>query len=154
MIFEWEIKKFEDLTIDNLYSILKLRSEIFVVEQNCIFLDIDDIDKKAIHIYSLNKKKECIAYARINNSGDYYKEYVAISRIMIKKNYRRKKEGYTLVNKAISVSLDNFINQDIKISAQKHLEKFYKKLGFKFKGENYIEDGILHCAMYYSSKLK
>jgi ElaA protein len=146
----WNIKKFNELDTNILYSILKLRSEVFVLEQKCAYLDIDEKDKKAIHIFSLDKINSCIAYGRIFKASDYYKNYTAITRIVIRKKDREKKLGYELVKKLIEICLEKFPKIKIKISAQKYLQKFYEKSGFVFKGENYLEDGIPHCAMYYS----
>ena len=146
----WSIKKFNQLDINNLYSILKLRSEVFVLEQKCPYLDIDEKDQKALHIFSLDNKDECIAYGRILKPDDYYKNYTAITRIVIRKKDRNKQLGYELVKKLIEICKENYKEKKIKISAQKHLQNFYEKCGFVFKGENYLEDEIPHCAMYYS----
>jgi len=146
----WSIKKFNQLDINNLYSILKLRSEVFVLEQKCPYLDIDEKDKKALHIFSLDNKDDCIAYGRILKPDDYYKNYTAITRIVIRKKDRNKQLGYELVKKLIEICKEKYKEKKIKISAQKHLQNFYEKCGFVFKGENYLEDEIPHCAMYYS----
>ena len=146
----WSIKKFNQLDINNLYSILKLRSEVFVLEQKCPYLDIDEKDKKALHIFSLDNKDDCIAYGRILKPDDYYKNYTAITRIVIRKKDRNKQLGYELVKKLIEICREKYKEKKIKISAQKHLQNFYEKCGFVFKGENYLEDEIPHCAMYYS----
>ena len=146
----WSIKKFNQLDINNLYSILKLRSEVFVLEQKCPYLDIDEKDQKALHIFSLDKKGDCIAYGRILKPDDYYKNFTAITRIVIRKKDRNKQLGYELVKKLIEICKEKYKEKKIKISAQKHLQNFYEKCGFVFKGENYLEDEIPHCAMYYS----
>lgn len=146
----WSIKKFNQLDINNLYSILKLRSEVFVLEQKCPYLDIDEKDQKALHIFSLDNKDDCIAYGRILKPDDYYKNYTAITRIVIRKKDRNKQLGYELVKKLIEICKENYKEKKIKISAQKHLQNFYEKCGFVFNGENYLEDEIPHCAMYYS----
>ena len=145
----WNIKKFNQLNANTLYSILKLRAEVFVLEQKCAYLDIDEKDKKAIHIFSIDNTNACIAYGRIFKPSDYYKNYTAITRIVIRKKDRGKKLGHELVKKVIEVCLERFPNKKIKISAQKYLQKFYEKRGFVFNGENYLEDGIPHSAMYY-----
>tara|TARA_Y100000741_G_C18227661_1_gene548495 strand:- start:753 stop:1199 length:447 start_codon:yes stop_codon:yes gene_type:complete len=146
---KWNIKKFNQLDINILYSILKLRSEVFVLEQKCPYLDIDEKDKKALHIFSLDNKDNCIAYGRIFKPNDYYKKYTAISRIVVRKKDRKNKIGYEIVKKLIKICREKYPEKTIKISAQKHLQKFYEKSGFMFKGENYLEDGIPHCAMYH-----
>ena len=146
---KWNVKKFNQLDINTLYSILKLRSEVFVLEQNCPYQDIDEKDQKALHIFSLDEKDNCIAYGRIFKPNDYYKNYTAITRIVIREKNRNKKLGYELVQKLIDICKENYKEKKIKISAQKHLQNFYEKCGFVFKGENYLEDEIPHCAMYY-----
>jgi len=146
---KWNIKYFKELDTISLYSILKLRAEVFVVEQDCTYLDIDEKDKKAIHFFSFDNNNNCIAYARILKPEEYYKDYTSISRIVIRKKERGKKLGYELVEKSTEICLKNFPKKSIKISAQKYLQKFYENCGFEFRGENYLEDGIPHCAMYY-----
>tara|TARA_B100001175_G_C19373312_1_gene572864 strand:- start:217 stop:663 length:447 start_codon:yes stop_codon:yes gene_type:complete len=143
------IKKFNELDINTLYSILKIRSEVFVLEQKCLYLDIDEKDQKALHIFSLDHKDKCIAYGRIFKPNDYYKNHIAITRIVVRKEDRKKKIGYKIVKKLIEISKEKYREKKIKISAQKHLQNFYEKCGFVFKGENYLEDGIPHCAMYH-----
>ena len=104
--------------------------------------DIDEKDQKALHIFSLDANNNCIAYGRIFKPNDYYKNYTAITRIVIREKNRNKKLGYELVQKLIDICKENYKGKKIKISAQKHLQNFYEKCGFVFEGENYLEDEI------------
>ncbi len=139
------VKPYKDLSIDELYSLLRLRSEVFVVEQNCVYQDMDEKDKKAIHILGLNNK-EIVAYARIFKPGDYFKE-ASIGRVVVSQKERGSGLGYKIMNASIKAVQDEFQEYNIKVSAQKYLKKFYNNLGFKQVGEEYLEDGIPHIAM-------
>lgn len=139
------VKPYKDLSIDELYSLLRLRSEVFVVEQNCVYQDMDEKDKKAIHILAL-KNNEIVAYARIFKPGDYFKE-ASIGRVVVSQKERGSGLGYKIMNASIKAILDEFQEYNIKVSAQKYLKKFYNNLGFKQVGEEYLEDGIPHIAM-------
>ncbi len=139
------VKPYKDLSIDELYSLLRLRSEVFVVEQNCVYQDMDEKDKKAIHILGL-KNNEIVAYARIFKPGDYFKE-ASIGRVVVSQKERGSGLGYKIMNASIKAILDEFQEYNIKVSAQKYLKKFYNNLGFKQVGEEYLEDGIPHIAM-------
>ncbi|CAI8306264.1 MAG: Acetyltransferase [Flavobacterium sp. SCGC AAA160-P02] len=139
------IKKFEDLTIENIYSILQLRSEVFVVEQNCVYQDLDNKDQIAYHVIGI-KNNQLIAYSRIFDSGDYFAK-PSIGRIVVKKEYRGFSLGYKLVKESIVFIEKTFTEKSILISAQKYLTKFYNTLGFVQQGEEYLEDGIPHVKM-------
>lgn len=143
----WLVKSFETITGTELYAILKLRSEVFVVEQDCVYLDADGKDKDALHLFAMDGAN-CIAYLRMMDIGMYYKENACIGRVVIHPSHRGKHLAYALVAEAIAICKKEYNNPPIKISAQKHLQHFYEKCGFKFKGEDYLEDGIPHCAMY------
>jgi len=142
---EFVVKKFNELSIQELYAILQLRSEVFVVEQDCVYQDIDYKDQKAFHILGI-KEEKIIAYARIFNSGDYFSK-PSIGRIIVKENQRKYKYGFQLVEESIQYIEDNFIEKTILISAQTYLTKFYNSLGFIQQGEGYLEDGIPHIKM-------
>ena len=146
MKISWKIKTWEQLKTNELYSILKLRSKVFVVEQNCVYQDIDDKDKLAIHVFGFVEGK-IIAYSRLFNKKEYFKE-TSFGRAIVKKEIRNQGLGEELVKRSIDVIKTNFGKKSIKISAQAHLQNFYKKNGFKSKGETYLEDGIPHVAMY------
>jgi len=139
-------KNFQALTTEELYKILALRAEVFVVEQNCPYQDVDGKDLKSIHVLGyLNN--QLIAYARVLAQGISYKEYASIGRIVTSPAFRGKNHGHALVDFSIAVCQKNFPCQPVKISAQAHLEKFYNKHGFKATGESYLEDDIPHIGM-------
>jgi len=146
MKIKWFCKKWKELSSDEVYSLLELRSEVFVVEQNCVYQDIDLKDKEALHLLGY-LKKNLVAYSRCFNENQYFKE-TSFGRAIIKKGIRNQGIGEELVKRSIDVIKTNFGKKPIKISAQAHLQNFYKKNGFKSKGETYLEDGIPHIAMY------
>ena len=141
----WKQKKWEELNKKNLHEILQIRSEVFIVEQKCVYQDIDNKDPKAIHLYGKIKNK-IVAYSRIFNEGDFYKE-ISFGRALVLKNQRGKGLGDELVQKSIEIIKVNWPNKKVKISAQAHLNNFYKKHGFIEKGKEYLEDGIPHVSM-------
>jgi ElaA protein len=147
---KFKTKKFNDLSVSELYDLLRLRSEIFVVEQNCVYLDQDDNDQKSLHVlgYAKNSKgvSKLIAYARIVPPGIIFKT-VSIGRVVVDKKFRGKEYGYSLMEKAIKETIKKFKPEIISISAQKYLEKFYDSLGFKAIGKMYLEDNIPHIKM-------
>ena len=146
-MIEWKEKKFLDLTTKELYEISRVRSEVFVVEQKILYNDFDRKDYKAIHLCGLIKE-ELVAYARVFDKGDYYENNPGFGRLAVVKKERGKGIGKELVKRSIEVCKTNFSKQEIKISAQAYLEKFYIELGFERRGEGYMEDGIPHCAMF------
>lgn len=139
-------KQFNQLSINELYEILALRAEVFVVEQNCPYQDLDGKDKVALHVLGM-QNNNIVAYARILEKGIAYKNYSAIGRIVTHNSIRGKGYGDHLVRSAIEATKASYPNTSIKISAQAHLEKFYNELGFIFTGEAYLEDNIPHIAM-------
>ena len=139
------IQSFKDLTLFDLYDLLKLRSEVFVVEQNCVYQDIDDKDQKAIHVI-LKQNDSIIGYTRIFKPGDYFKD-ASIGRVVIRLNDRHRDLGTLIMKASIQAIKDYFNTNNIKISAQTYLQDFYSNLGFKAVGESYLEDGIPHIAM-------
>ena len=144
---EWFFKKYDELRINELYELLKLRASVFVVEQDCPYLDLDGKDSLATHMLGYEENK-LIAYSRIFRPGAREKKEVRIGRIVVKKQSRGKGLGKELVQKSIAFCQEHFGNQTTKISAQVYLKKFYNQCGFIEKGEIYLEDGIPHCAMY------
>lgn len=139
------IKTFNELSPQDIYSILQLRSEVFVVEQNCVYQDIDDKDQYALHLL-LKKDDYLIGYSRIFKAGDYFKE-ASIGRVLVKKEDRNNRHGSLLMELSIKAIKDHFKENTVKISAQTYLKKFYNELGFDPVGEEYLEDGIPHIAM-------
>ena len=139
------VKKFSELSIEELYQILRLRSEVFVVEQDCVYQDLDNKDQISVHIF-IKDKKEIVAYTRIFKSGDYYKN-PSIGRVVVSKKDRGKELGKKIMISSIDYIQENLKGDKIELSAQKYLDKFYKDLGFYKIGEDYLEDGIPHQRM-------
>ena len=146
---EWKTKKFEDVTVFELYEILKAREEIFIVEQNCIYHDLDSNDQCSTHLF-LENEGQVVCYLRILPRGVKYDE-VSIGRVLTKASYRRKGYGEILVQKAIDYVEDVLGESAIRISAQAYLREFYGRLGFKVVSDVYLEDGIDHYEMLYVS---
>jgi len=139
------VKEFSELTTNELYAILQLRSEVFVVEQDCVYQDLDFKDQKALHIIGL-KNDKVVAYTRIFKPGDYF-EKASIGRVVVAGNERKYGYGHVIIENSIKAIEDNFNVKSIKISAQTYLRKFYNSHGFIQIGEEYLEDGIPHIAM-------
>lgn len=139
------VKTFNQLSITELYNVLQLRSEVFVVEQDCVYQDIDGKDQKALHVLGI-KNNRVVAYTRVFRPGDYFKE-AAIGRVAVKESERQFKYGYDIMNASIKAIKTNFNETSIKVSAQTYLNKFYNNLGFNQIGEVYLEDDIPHIAM-------
>lgn len=144
----WETKKFQEISKEELYEILCIRGKIFVVEQNCVYNDLDNKDFLATHLTGREKGK-LVAYARVFKPGDYYEKHSSIGRILVVEEKRNLKIGRQAVEESVFFCKKNFPEEPIKISAQAHLKKFYQQCGFIDKGESYLEDGIPHRAMYY-----
>ena len=136
---------YNELTTNQLYNILKLRAEVFVVEQNCAYQDLDNKDNKALHLIG-EINNEIIAYTRIFKKGDYFTNS-SIGRDLVKKEFRKKELGKAIMEKSIEIIKKNTKEEKIEISAQKYLTKFYKDLGFKKTGKEYLEDNIPHIKM-------
>jgi ElaA protein len=139
------IKPFNELSPQELYAILQLRSAVFVVEQDCVYQDLDGKDEKAIHLLGF-KNGKIIAYTRIFKSGDYFEE-ASIGRVVVAKEARQHKFGYDIMNASIDYIKNELKQSVIKISAQAYLKRFYNSFGFKEIGEEYLEDDIPHIAM-------
>jgi ElaA protein len=145
MNLEWKIKRFNELSTIELYKILQLRSEVFVVEQNCVYQDIDGKDQKALHLIGEYNSKT-VAYARLFQAGDYF-ENASIGRVVVGTDYRDKKWGHELMQQAIAGIEEYFHTTKITISAQLYLQKFYESHGFVTTSETYLEDNIPHIEM-------
>jgi len=145
MKIEWVKKKWSEVSLEELYSVLRLRSEVFVVEQDCVYQDIDNKDQIAIHLLGYINK-ELIAYSRLFNEGDYFKE-TSFGRAIIKKENRGQGYGDELIKESIKTIKNYYGNKKVKISAQAHLKSFYSKHAFIAKGKEYLEDGIPHVSM-------
>lgn len=139
------IKTFNELSLNELYQILQLRSEVFVVEQDCVYQDIDGKDDKALHIIG-DINGEIVAYTRCFDKGFYFEE-AAIGRVVVKQEQRKYAYGHQIMKASIKAIKDHFNTEKIKLSAQQYLIKFYESHGFTSIGEGYLEDGIPHIAM-------
>lgn len=141
----WEVSSFDGLDIHSLYKILRLRSEVFIVEQNSVYQDLDNKDQKAIHVQGFIKDN-LVVYCRLFKAGDYFEE-ASIGRVIIAEEFRNKGYGHILMDKAIELMAVLLNEHNITISAQLYLKVFYEKHGFAPIGETYIEDGIPHIRM-------
>ncbi|MBU3011450.1 GNAT family N-acetyltransferase [Polaribacter vadi] len=139
------IKSFQELTTTELYSILQLRSEVFVVEQDCVYQDVDFKDQKAVHIFGF-KDDKIVAYTRIFKPGDYFNN-ASIGRVVVAEKERKFGYGHQIMKASILAIKEHFKVDLITISAQKYLKKFYESHQFKQIGEEYLEDGIPHIRM-------
>ena len=145
MQIQWLLKKFEDLIPHELYSILQLRNEVFVVEQNCVFQDADDKDQHSFHLMGFEDKK-LIAYSRLVPGGKIY-EQVSIGRVVTSPSVRGNGSGKKLIDQSIVAIYSLFGSQPIKIGAQVYLKNFYESFGFEQVSDVYLEDGIEHIYM-------
>lgn len=150
-MLEWKISPFQSLQINELYEILRLRSEVFVVEQRSIYLDIDDKDQIAQHIRGY-KDGKLVAYARIFRSGDYFED-AAIGRIVVAPSVRGERYGHQLLDISLNQLENIWEEKAITISAQVYLKKFYEFYGFSATSEEYDEDGIPHIMMRKENEL-
>jgi ElaA protein len=139
------VKTFEELTLRELHDILQLRSQVFVVEQDCVYQDIDGKDEKALHVFG-TKNGKIVAYTRCFPPGVYFK-FAAIGRVVVPADQRTYGYGHAIMAASIKAVESRYNSKEIKLSAQTHLRKFYEAHGFKKTGEGYLEDGIPHIAM-------
>jgi ElaA protein len=142
-------KSYNELSTDELYRILQLRQEVFVVEQDCPYLDADGKDQLALHAW-IQIDSEIEAYLRMLPKGTAYDDYSSIGRVISTKKWRAKGLGKSIMKYALHKMQDLWPKDDIKISAQVYIIPFYESLGFKKTGEPYLEDDIPHHAMIYS----
>lgn len=146
MALRWEFKTFDALTAAEVYALLKLRSEVFVVEQNCVFLDMDDKDQMCHHLLGY-KGNLLAAYTRIVPMGVSYPDYPSIGRVITSPQARGEGLGKILMEESIQRLFSLYGHVPIKIGAQLYLKKFYESLGFAQCGDVYDEDGIPHLPM-------
>ena len=144
-----ECKTFKSLSLEELHNLFALRSEVFVVEQDCVYQDIDKKDFNALHILGFDEANKLIAYSRILPKGDSYTSHSSIGRVVVHKEFRGKNFGHKLVEFCIKTIEEYFKETTIKISAQSHLVSFYNTHGFEKTGDEYLEDGIPHVAMLF-----
>ncbi len=144
---QFEFKKFSDLSLNELYNILQLRSEIFVVEQNCVYNDLDGFDTEAVHLFR-KKEDKIVAYARILKPGTRFADF-SIGRVVVKQSERSTGLGIKLMEAAKNYIINELGATKIKISAQSYLQRFYENLGFEVITEMYLEDEIPHYGMIF-----
>lgn len=143
---KWNIKKFDELNINELYEICKSRYEVFVCDQKITDEnDFDDIDKNVYHIF-LEDEGKVVAYARLIPSGIVYEES-SIGRVLVLGNYRRRGIAQELIKKSIDFLKEDLKEEKIKISAQLYIKELYEKVGFKTVSDVYDEVGIPHIKM-------
>lgn len=148
MTLTWNYKKFDELDPKELYSILTLRNRVFIVEQNCVYLDTDGMDEGSFHLCGWDGDL-LAAYARIIPPGVVYPQ-ASIGRVVSNPDCRKMGAGKLLMQKAIEEIYSHFDVREIKIGAQLYLESFYSSLGFKRISDVYLEDGIPHIKMLHS----
>ena len=145
MSLRWEWKAFNDLTANEVYTILCVRQEVFVLEQECLYLDADGKDRKSFHLMGIDGD-QIIAYARIVEPGISYEE-VSIGRILTSSKGRGTGAGMELMEQALNRIEEHYGKVPIRISAQSYLKEFYQKFGFEPTGKEYLEDEIPHMEM-------
>ena len=138
-------RKFEDLSISELYRLLQLRQEVFVVEQNCPYLDADGKDFLSQHVMGY-AGEELVAYCRLVQPGVSYQE-VSIGRVISATKYRGRKLGKSLMEYALYEIQKRYGPVPVRIGAQAYLKRFYESFGFQDLNEPYMEDGIPHLIM-------
>lgn len=146
MQLNYKYQRFTDFSLDELYAVLKLRSEVFVVEQDCVFLDPDGLDQACHHLSGYSPEGELAAYTRIVKPGDHFEE-VSIGRVVTGEQFRGLGLGKAVMWESIKEIEREFGAVPIRIAAQQYLEKFYQELGFETVGEPYLWDGIDHIDM-------
>lgn len=151
-MIRYSLKKFHDLSLQELYDIMELRQLVFVVEQDCPYLDADGIDQSSYHLMGRNSGGTLMTYTRLIPPGISYDHYSAIGRVINHQDIRNKGEGKRLMQLSIRLILQLFPGYPIQIGAQVYLNKFYLSLGFSNIGEAYLEDGIPHIHMVYNKK--
>ncbi len=145
----WKIKPFVTLSSEELYEILKIRQEVFIVEQTCYYIDADGYDQQAVHIWA-ESAGEILAYARVFEPGIKYVE-ASIGRVLTNPKYRKNNLGKILIRFSIDTIEARFRTRSIRISAQDYLLSFYSEFGFVDTGKKYLEDDIPHTEMLINS---
>lgn len=147
--YRFSYKEFSDLELIELYDILKLRQEVFVVEQDCVYQDVDNKDQSAIHVMVHDHAERLVAYTRLLNKGISYDEYASIGRVVNAQSVRGQGVGKAVMKLSMDLCQQFYPGLDIKISAQSYLEDFYSSLGFVPMNSYYLEDNIPHQAMIF-----
>lgn len=141
----WKIKTFDEFTVTELYAVLKARIDVFVIEQNCPYPDLDNYDQKAVHIWA-EEDGQVLAYCRVFDKGIKYEE-TSIGRVLTTEQARGKSLGKLLIQYAVETIENRFHTPEIRISAQDYLLRFYGGFGFEDTGKTYLEDDIPHTEM-------
>jgi len=145
---QWEVMTFQQLTVQQLYDVLQLRVNVFVVEQQCAYRELDEYDRhpETRHVYGRNEGGQLIAYARILSPGLRYPE-VNLGRFVVRADSRKQGIGHQLLQAALQKISRFWAQTPIRISAQEYLQAFYAQYGFIRVSEMYLEDGIPHVEM-------
>jgi ElaA protein len=151
MKLRWIVLPFSKLSLNQLYELLKLRMEVFVVEQNCPYQDNDGKDEKSYHLMGINSEGILVAYARVLPAGLTFEE-VSIGRVCTSASVRKNGSGKELMQQALLFIKNTFGNVPVRIGAQLYLKRFYSGLGFSAEGEEYLEDNIPHVEMVFNHK--
>ncbi len=141
-----KLYRFTELSVTQLYALLQLRSAVFVLEQQCIYQDMDDLDQQAVHLLVSDGADQLCAYARILPPGTVYAE-AAIGRILTAEAFRNKGYGRWLITQSVNCTNSLYPHASIRIGAQAHLQSLYRACGFNTVGQPYDEDGIEHVEM-------
>ncbi len=149
--FSLHLKRFNELSLDELYSLLKLRSAVFVVEQNCVYQDLDDDDQRALHLWITDAQNNIKAMARVCAAGTHMSR-VSVGRVI--STERRKGYGQMIVRAAVEAAVSEFKVEEIEIEAQEYTMKMYEKVGFRKTSEVFMLDGIPHIKMTYNLNSK
>lgn len=147
----WQYLAFSDLTPAQLYAILKVRSEVFVVEQNCVYLDMDGADSQCMHLIAWTDDNQLAAYLRVVPPGLKFIE-ASIGRVITSKIVRGQGVGKQLITKGLAQLQMSYPDQAVRIGAQQYLEKFYQSFGFATCSDMYLEDDIAHVEMLLAAK--
>jgi ElaA protein len=143
----WQYLPFSALSLTQLYNIMRLRQAVFVLEQNCAFIDADNYDQASFHLMGYAPNGDLAAYCRIVPPDIIYDNESSIGRVITATDYRRLNLGRELMQRAIDLTCQAFPNYVIRIGAQYYLLDFYRSFGFVETGEPYVEDDILHTEM-------
>jgi|SRR5690606_12992337 len=145
-ILTWDVKAFNALSLEDLYRILQLRQEVFILEQACVYNDLDRKDQKSIHLMAWDGDA-LAAYTRLIPYGISYPDAVSIGRVVVARKYRGGGLGKELMVRSIEGAQNLLGHHPIKIGAQQHLKAFYNGLGFEQTSEPYLDAGIVHIEM-------
>jgi ElaA protein len=151
MSINWDIKSYNNLSLNQFHDIIKLRINVFVVEQNCPYPELDGKDKNAFHVFGKDETGKTVAVARILPKGISYNE-ISIGRVATDEKVRKQKVGIELMETCMDFIKTKHPNEIVRISAQSHLVSFYNKFGFISTGKTYLEDNIPHTEMIYQPK--